>query len=410
MEYKELAMLFHMDTSSERYSANEAEYEHRKAMDSTFHIQVFADSDELFIAMPREMSVLMEKVLRAERKSSSMMRSIPPIGQAALIRGLVLDEVVSTNAIENIHSTRQQIEKALETNRDDDLNFRRFKELALLYTGLANNDTLEIPQEPKDIRAIYDVLMEGELSEKEKPDGKLFRKEGVDINAGNAKVIHQGVTPESKIIEGLDSMLDLVKRTDIPELISAIASHYLFEYIHPFYEGNGRTGRYLLALFLSEVLSTPTVLSLSRAISERKTVYYSAFSSVEDPLNHGELTHFVYSMLELVRIAQSTTMERLQKSINSFKTVKERCTDFFAQHNLSNQEQDLIFVLAQYDLFGMVGSLRWDELAEIINLGKQTTRKHLKALEEKNMVKIVERRPLKFALTDTAEKALGIEV
>ena len=74
--------------------------------------------------------------------------------------------------------------------------------------------------------------------------------------------------PEDKIIEVVETMLQTVQRDDMPEMISALASHYLFEYAHPFYDGNGRTGRYLLALFLSEALSVPTVLSLSRAIAE----------------------------------------------------------------------------------------------------------------------------------------------
>lgn len=79
----------------------------------------------------------------------------------------------------------------------------------------------------------------------------------------------------------------------------------------PFYDGNGRTGRYLLALYLDESLSIPTALSLSRTIAENKHAYYAAFSSVENPLNHGEMTHFVYSMLELIRTAQSSMIEQL---------------------------------------------------------------------------------------------------
>ena len=83
-----------------------------------------------------------------------------------------------------------------------------------------------------------------------------------------------------------------------------LASHYLFEYAHPFYDGNRRTGRYLLSLFLSEPLSKPTVLSLSRTIAENRSDYYAAFRTVDNPLNKGELTFFVYALLDLVRKAQ----------------------------------------------------------------------------------------------------------
>ena len=52
-------------------------------------------------------------------------------------------------------------------------------------------------------------------------DGKLFR-------AGGVKVVHNGVEPEGKINEYLKKMIDLTSRTDIPELLRTIASHYVF--------------------------------------------------------------------------------------------------------------------------------------------------------------------------------------
>lgn len=109
------------------------------------------------------------------------------------------------------------------------------------------------------------------------------------------------------------------------------------------------------------------------------------------------MTHFVYSMLELIRAAQSSMIERLQSNIEHFE-----------RNNLSKKEREIVFVLAQYDLFGMVSSLTWNSIAEIIELGKQTTRNHLKKLENKGIVQAVSKKPLKFKLTQEAEQALGI--
>ena len=111
-------------------------------------------------------------------------------------------------------------------------------------------------------------------------------------------------------------MMDLARSDTIPFLQRAIASHFLFEYIHPFYDGNGRTGRYLLALYLSNDLTLPTVLSLSRTIAENKNEYYKAFTEAEDKLNSGELTFFVYTILGLIERAQESLIEELGVKID----------------------------------------------------------------------------------------------
>lgn len=251
--------------------------------------------------------------------------------------------------------------------------------------------------------------MQGELNEADQPDGQLFRKNGVEVTSEGIKVIHRGVEPESKIIEGLSSMLNLIADNDMPRLISAIASHYLFETVHPFYDGNGRTGRYLLALSLKSVLSDLTALSLSRAIAENENLYYSAFATVQNPLNHGEITHFVYSMLELIRIAQSTTMQRIQESIENFSVAKKKCNELDKEAELSKSEIDLLFILTQYDLFGPIRSLTLNDFSREIGPGKQMTRKHLLSLKEKGFVQTRGKRPLRFSLTQHAESRLGIE-
>lgn len=407
MAYEELAKLYHMDASSSRESNSAAELQRRRNAPSTYDLGIDTTVGRLFIASPAELSVLMEAILRDERRATKLMQKLPGIARAAVVRGLVLDEVVSTNAIEDIHSTRQQIEDALESLSEKTLLYRRFKELAVLYSGLAGQDA-KLPGTVQDIRAIYDLVMDGESFEGKQLDGELFRAQGVDITQGGVKVVHRGVEPESKIVEYLQKMIALTQRTDVPQLISAVASHYLFEYVHPFYDGNGRTGRYLLALFLSEVLSTPTVLSLSRAIAENKNAYYGAFSTVEKPLNKGEMTFFVFRMFELIRAAQDATLARLSENVERFGAMTSTCTVFFAEHELAAREQEIVFTLAQFSLFGAVPGLSWTELSGYVGLEKQTVRKYAARLEEKGLICKVKQRPLRFALTEAAERELGI--
>lgn len=120
------------------------------------------------------------------------------------------------------------------------------------------------------------------------------------------------------------------------------------------------------------------------------------------------MTHFIYAMLELIRTAQSSMIERLQSNIEHFETVQQNCMEYFEQNSLSKKEREIVFVLAQYDLFGMVSSLTWNSIADTIELGKQTTRNHLKKLENKGIIQTVSKKPLRFRLTQEAEQALGI--
>ncbi len=407
MEYKELSRLYHMDASAERDSISRKLAEERRRMPSTFDLAFETPAGRLFVAMPREMIVLYELILRAERKASALMHSLPPIARFALVRGLVLEEVVSTNAIEQIQSTRQQVADALDASQGANLEAKRFKEIALLYLGLDEPEG-SLPETPEDIRAIYDRVMAGELSEGQYPDGELFRKGGVNITAGGVRVVRHGLEPEARIREAMEFMLALVRRPDVPEIISALASHYVFEYAHPFYDGNGRTGRYLLALFLREPLSMATVLSLSRAITENRKLYYDAFSTVENPLNRGELTFFVYNMLELVRIGQSTVLETLETSLSRFEEVSAKAKEMAIEEGLSAQERNVVSALVQFDLFGALPSASLDDVASCMGLGKQMARKHVAKLEERGLVKKTRNHPLAFALSESARERTGL--
>ena len=304
MAYKSLKKLFYMDSSSERFANNKRLAAERLNAESTFRTGMITGEGELFLAVPHELSVLSEQALRKERVLQTLQASIPRIARGALVRSLVIDEVVGTNSLEGIHSTRGQISELLETvpptsNESD----KRFRELAMLYLGLSSGQSAS-PKSLQDIRAIYDQVMAGEELGPNAPDGKLFRQNGVEVIGDGGKTLHEGAQTEAEISSGLGIMLALVSSPNVPELYSALMSHYIFEYIHPFYDGNGRTGRYLLALYLSGPLSTLTALSLSREIAENRGPYYRTFQETEHHMNHGELTPFVLQMLQYVSAAQ----------------------------------------------------------------------------------------------------------
>ncbi|NJE81033.1 Fic family protein [Olsenella sp. SW781] len=409
MAYRTLAKLFHMDSSSKRYEKNEALAATRLEAESTFRTGVETPHGELFLAVPRELSVLNETILRRERQIALLLSRLPPIATGALIRSLVIDEVVCSNELEGVHSTRRQINDLLETTSADPskLEHKRFRELARLYLELSDHEHI-FPQTPEDIRTIYDRIMEGEDLGKDAPDGILFRKGEVNIIGSGSRIIHTGLSPESRIVSAMTRMIALASSEDIPETCGAIVSHFLFEYAHPFYDGNGRTGRYLLALYLSRPLSTLTALSVSRSIAESRGAYYRAFREVEDPLNHGELTPFVLAMLEYVDTAQHRVLSDLETRQGQFEVTVTAIDELVNSIDLPDKERDVLFMLAQYALFGAFPDVLLRDVAEYLNLRESMARRHTKRLEEKGLVKTVSARPLRFVLTDKAKELLKI--
>ncbi|WP_350312217.1 Fic family protein [Ileibacterium valens] len=88
------------------------------------------------------------------------------------------------------------------------------------------------------------------------PDGKVFRKNSVYIHDGFNN-IHTGLFPEEEIIRQVKLSLKMVEDPEIPGMIKIACFHFMFGYIHPFYDGNGRLNRYLSALFLLHDLRCP---------------------------------------------------------------------------------------------------------------------------------------------------------
>lgn len=401
--YQELSKIYYK-ARNDGYAALEEAYQARLSAESTFRTGIITNGNELFLAVPHELTLLTERILRKERRVSNMLRHLPPIAHASLIRDLVMDEVVYSNEIEGIHSTRKQINDVLEgiaeNNQNPDL--RRFREFAKLYLQLSDDSHME-PHKPEDIRTIYDSIMDGELTEKELPDGKIFRKDTVEIVGNGTKIVHTGINPESAIIQYISTILDLVNSEEMPGLYSAAIFHYVFEYVHPFYDGNGRTGRYLLALHLSKILSISTALSLSRIIAEDKGAYYRGFEAVEKRLNKSDATPFVLMVMRFIDRAQDDMLDRLDTSIQAFERAKESLKRYESeQEELPDKECAILYQMLQVKLFGTFGTASIHEIADYLGCKTQTARKYAQSLVDKDMLEIHTKRPLVFNLSDHA--------
>src|SRR5699024_9428955 len=123
-----------------------------------------------------------------------------------------------------------------------------------------------------DLRNIYDELVLDEISEEDRPDGELFRKEAVYIKTAD-KTFHSGNPNEESINNDLLDLINFMNNSNISYIFKAIITHYFFEYIHPFYDGNGRVGRFLISMYLGRKLDIFTGLSVSQGVFNNKKRY-----------------------------------------------------------------------------------------------------------------------------------------
>lgn len=399
MEYRTLARLFHADRSTDSYANHDRLVRQRLEADSTFTTGIGTPLGELFIATPRCVCMLTQKVLLAERRVSAMWRSIPGVMRWNYIYHAISEELLATNEMEGVRSTRKETEAAVAAARqartEGDMEKARFGEFAKLYLNLTNRD-VALPKTLEDIRDIYDKIALDEIDDKDRPDGELFRKGDVEVQGPHGTVIHSGVSSEARISALLAQMMDLARSDTIPFLQRAIASHFLFEYIHPFYDGNGRTGRYLLALYLSHDLTLPTVLSLSRTIAENKNEYYKAFTEAEDKLNSGELTFFVYTILGLIERAQESLIEELGVKIDQLDKATVLRDELRREHALSTNATLLLYAVMQEELFDTTKSMTLEDAGGDLMLTKQTIRKYVDELAGASLIEFTGRRPLRF--------------
>lgn len=131
-------------------------------------------------------------------------------------------------------------------------------------------------------------------------DGGIFRKDPVDIESEIGKIIHRGLYPEAKVIETMDVALKILHSQDFPFLVRLGLFHYFFAYIHPFYDGNGRTDRFITSYFLKKNFHLLLGLRRSVYIKRNRKAYYKLFEETDSEINRGDLTPFLQGFLKIL--------------------------------------------------------------------------------------------------------------
>jgi len=356
----------------------------------------------LFYVNLLELSLLQEKIVKNSNKINYISNRLPTIAIKEIIMKILSNELYKTNKIEGIETIKSEIYSSLKDDRTSNKKSNKLDGIIKKYKDIMENnfeDTEHIDN-LSSFRKIYDEMFEDfEKIGNYKLDGKYFRKDTVKIINGLGNIIHIGVNGEEAIEKNIESLIEFMNRKDITFLLKASIVHFFFEYIHPFYDGNGRFGRYLLSLYLARKLDNLTAFSVSYSISRNLDDYYKSFVEVEDVTNYGEITFFVENILKTIKNGQEMIIELLNDSVMRFKHSMEILDELTKE--LSEKENIILQIYLQNYLFNDFEELTNVELTSIIgDLTQQTINKYTQELEKKGYLVKIKQRPLTYALSE----------
>lgn len=379
MSKKTLYKLFYADPS-----VFNAEYDKRFHDEDTIHLDIKIREHSAFICQSAEILKLIISIERTNNKISQICNHLPGIALSQFQQRCLIDEIVLTNNIEGVHSTRKEISEILQDLSKNNKR-ERFVGLVNKYVLLMKSETLPL-QTPEDVRKIYDDIFYEEIKATDPddlPDGKIFRKSDVGVYSPTGKKIHDGLYPESEIISVMKKSLDFLNDNHYDILLRIAVFHYLFGYIHPFYDGNGRTSRFISSYMLSQNLNKLIGYRISFTIKEHINKYYEAFKICNHYNNRGDLTPFAEMFLGIVDVS----MHQLYQALSERSEKLMHYINLITQ--LPNAEDEsmcrIYDYLIQAALFSNMGISQKD-LEHEMGVTYNTVRSRLKRIPEELLI------------------------
>ena len=372
MTYLDLRKAFH-DTAQDADQL----YDRRFNDERTWHLKTSIAGSPAFVYMAPE---IYEALLEAAQIDKDILRLEAALPQRALDSyrdSCLIDEIVLTNEIEGVHATRREIGEVLERLKQNDRRGRFFG-IVQKYALLQTRPDIAL-RTCADVRDVYDdlVLAEVRISDPHNvPDGTYFRTKMVHVINEAGIPIHDGIEPEARIIEEMDQALDVLNDESREPLLRIALFHFLFGYIHPFYDGNGRTNRFISSYLISRQYEPIVGLGISHAVKQEIEKYYKAFSRCEHPLNRGDITPFVIAFSEICVNAMCNLRDALTEKKSQMDMYLHRSAVLVPEPLRTLVESLITATLFTFD--GVTAK----ELCEAERLSRQTLYKRLSELRK----------------------------
>ncbi len=324
--------------------------------------------------LPLKESVETKAVLKQVAKSERVLGELKGViqgvpNESILLNTLFLQEAKASSEIENIITTddevfRSSLNDIANPNAKEvqNYNIALFKGFEIIkQTKLLRNN---------DLKTIQKILKNN--------DAGFRAQTGTTLKNSTEKVIY---TPpqNKKEIEDLMSNLEIFinddEVSDLNLLIKMSIIHHQFESIHPFYDGNGRTGRIINILYLSlkGLLDIP-VLYLSRYIIDNKSEYYTLLQETREKESWEAWLLF---MLEGIEETARQTVTLIQNILTLMQEYKVEIREKFP----AMYSQDMINVLFKHPY------TKIEYVAKELNCHRQTAGNYLNDLSKEGYLK-----------------------
>ncbi len=282
-----------------------------------------------------------------------------------LLSSIILKEASASSEIENIITTQDDLYKAIvakQTNIDPNtkevLNYR--SALWLGYRQIKESNLLRI----NTILSIQEELEQNSAGFRKLPGTSL-------VNDRTGEVLYTPPDNERVILNLLSNLEKYIHQEDGTDpLIKMAIIHYQFESIHPFYDGNGRTGRIInvLYLVLKRLLDSP-ILFLSSYIIRNKSEYYRLLQDMHKNENWEE---WIIYMLKAVEETAKETYGIISSIASLLDQTIDICKEKLPKTIYSKELVELLFIQP------------YTKIAYLVDAGiaeRRTASKYLKELE-----------------------------
>lgn len=319
-----------------------------------------------------ETKEVLTKTIKASRALAELNGAIRNLPNPSLFLGtLHLQEAKASSEIEQIITTNDDLYKAVVS--DKKFNNSATKEVInykeAIWLGLKRLEQKPFISTNLCVE-IVQCIKQNEAGIRTTP--------GTTLTNGKGEIIYTPPSGEKVIREKMANLESFINENNhIDPLIKLAISHYQFEAIHPFSDGNGRTGRILLLLQLKlEKLLDIPALFLSEYIIENKDKYYQGLRAVTE---NNDWSEFILYMLDMVEKTAVKGLNRLESIIKLMDKTGEEI-------------KGLLPKVYSKDLIEVIFKLPYTKRQNLIDIGlgtPKTVGNYLIALEGKGFLKSV---------------------